>query len=100
MKTDTRFLELAEKIAENVSADDWYVCYDVKSAKHAHFIKAWFKPTNDESIKYRHLFISWLGTRHQSVKEDNEGRILFCLMAHELLNDIGMVAPDGKPIQP
>ena len=98
MKQDTRFLKLAERIANHISADGWYVCYGIKSAKHAHFIKSWFKPTDDESRKYKHLFISWLGTQDGTVKEDNEGRVLFCLMAHELLNEVGMVTPDGEEI--
>lgn len=82
-RKSTPFLELAEKIANNIDTY-WFCCNSLKDGKSKTYFKAYFKPTITEKFEYNHLADdAWMTDIECSVKQNNEFRILALLICHE-----------------
>ena len=88
----TEFRELAQMIGEDIDAWYWYCCNSLSKEKSEYFT-VWFKPTEEELKKYKHIPNVWMEEYESPKHVDNNLRILALLFAEQLWLDNQQLTP-------
>ena len=80
----TEYLDLAERIANNIEYDQWYCCSNLSEINTEKFYDMFFPHIDGGSQFFQPLFLSWMSCINSTEKEDNEHRVIALLLMHEM----------------